>query len=163
MTSPEVRWIFKIARYLDWPEKILLLALAVGSILTATGNDASIIVLTSLYGLAAIFFLRAYSPIEAQPPGGNKLDFKTLLGYTILPKVMWINSSIMTVGIAFWLAGFQGYEQLLFIGGSSMIVIFFLLVFLLSTGAKNLKYVGNILLRAVPLAVSSFLILWNKV
>lgn len=157
MTSPVSPWILKIAKYLDLPEKILALALAIGAILAPVKIDSSVIPI-SLVGLAVIFFFRAYIPTDGSRSSDKPGDFKALLGSVILPKVMWISSSVMAIGITFWWLGFNGYEQMLFIGISTMLTTLLLIVFLLLTRSKHTKALMPILLRAIPLAVTTLLI-----
>jgi len=81
----------------------------------------------------------------------------------IVPKVLWISSAISALGIAFYLFDFgnDGYKRLLMIGGLTIGIGTLLLVVFLASGVKHIKTVTPILLRAVPLCLVDFYILFK--
>ena len=65
--QPPVPAATLITQYLPLAEKILLAGLAVGAIMMAMGLDTNV-TSGSLIGLAVIFFLSAYRPLDAPRP-----------------------------------------------------------------------------------------------
>lgn len=147
-----------ITKYLPLAEKFLLTALAVGIVLVVMKID-SVVVAMSLLGLGTIYFLYSYRPINVPAQDGVKPGFLELLGLGILPKVLWISSSVCAVGIVFYLLGFFGYDNMLMIGAMSVGMGILLLGLLLALGVKHLVMVAPVLLRAVPLCLATLYIL----
>jgi hypothetical protein len=162
MTSEQTStpFIATITKHLPSAEKVLLAALAIGTVLTITQLDSTVSKV-SLLGLAVIFFLLAYRPIEIPKHEGEQFGFSELLGLIIVPKVLWISSAISAVGIAFYLFDFgnDGYKQMLMIGGLSIGIGASLLIVFFVSGVRHIRMVTPILLRAVPLCLVDFYIL----
>lgn len=152
MTQSPTPFIVKITNYLPLIEKIFLVALAIGTLLTLLSIDSSVTKF-SLLGLGVIFFLMAYRPIDLPAQEGETFGFTELLAWSIVPKVMWINSAVSALGISFYLFDFgnDGYKRMLMIGGLTIGIAILMLTFFLVSGVKNLKMVTPALLRAVPL------------
>lgn len=152
----------RITAHLPLAEKILLTSLAVGSIMIVMQIDSSVAGV-SLIGLAITFFLSAYKPINVSGREDEVGGFSELLGLMILPKVLWISSAISAFGVASYILGFgnEGYKNMLMIGGTSIAIGTMLLVTLMTTGVKHMQVVMPILLRAVPLCVVDFYILFK--
>ena len=157
-----IPFIVHITKYLPLVEKVLLLALTIGIILTVMKIDSTV-TRVSLLGLATTFFLLAYRPTDIPRQEGEQFGFSQLLGLMIVPKVLWISSSISAVGIAFFIFDFgnDGYKNMLLIGGLSAVIGTFLFVILFASGVKNIKIVTPILLRALPLCLVDFYILFK--
>ncbi len=145
--------IIRITKHLPLVEKFLLTGLAVGVILTLLKMDTSVTRLT-LLGLGVTFFLSAYRPPEIPMQENEKFGFSELLGFMIVPKVLWISCAVSALGIAFYLGGNEGSKQMLFIGGSSIGIGTFLFLILLLNGVKHIKTVTPVLVRAVPLLLT---------
>ena len=67
-------------------------------------------------GLSIVFFLNAFRAPDEQETadtGQGPFGFSDLLGLVIIPKVLWISSSIPTIGILFSIidTGNNGYKQ----------------------------------------------------
>src|SRR5687767_12993140 len=102
--QPPVPAATLITQYLPVAEKILLTSLAVGAIMMAMEIDTGV-ASGSLIGLAVIFFLSAYRPLDdpsSEDAGRAQAvdiasdedgagSFPELLGRTILPKVLWLS------------------------------------------------------------------------
>ena len=164
MTSEQTPtpFIVTITKHLPLVEKVLLAALAIGTILTTMKIDSTV-TRVSLLGLGVTFFLLAYRPTDIPRQAGEQFGFSELLGLMIVPKVLWISSAISALGIAFNLFDFgnDGYKQMLMIGGLTIGIGTLLLVVFLISGVKHIKTVIPILLRAVPLCLVDFYILFK--
>lgn len=162
MTSTPTPLIVRLTKNLHWAERALLIALVLGTMLMYLKVDTGVLSV-SLIGLAVVFFLYAYKPIEIVRDEKEQLGFSDLLAVTILPKVMWISSAISTLGLLFYLLdlGNDGYKNILMIGGLTIGIAVVLLTVFLSSGVKNLKMVTPILFRAVPLLLIDLYILFK--
>lgn len=164
MTSEQTPtpFIVTITKHLPLVEKVLLTALAIGTILTVMQIDSTL-TKVSLLGLGVIFFLLAYRPNDIPRQEGEQLGFSDLLGLMIVPKVLWISSAVSALGIAFYLFDFgnDGYKKMLMIGGLTIGIGTILLIVFFISGVKYIRTVVPILLRAVPLCLVDFYILFK--
>ena len=153
MTSTSTPLIIRITKHLPLAEKGLLTALLIGAILMILKMD-SLVTRVALLGLALTFFLLAYRPADIPRRENDPFGFSELLGWLIVPKVLWISSAVSSLGIAFFLFDFgnDGYKQLLFIGGLSIGIGATVLLILFISGVKHIGVVAPVLLRAIPLA-----------
>jgi len=71
--------------------------------------------------LSAVYFLFAFRPPPPIPEGTN-LDFVVLLVAVIVPKVLWISSSVGVVGLTFYFGEMPGAQQLILIQTSTAAV-----------------------------------------
>jgi hypothetical protein len=156
MTSEKVQTslLIKLTKYLPFIEKICWTALGVGLLLTMLQIDKTV-ALVSLLGLGCTFFLLAYRPADIPQHEGERFGFSELLGLMIVPKVLWIGSSVSVVGISFYLLELnkEGYTRMLMIGGLTGIIATLILAILFVMSVKHLKTVLPILLRALPLSL----------
>lgn len=74
-------------------------------------NDA---LTASLTALAAVFFLRAFSPPKKKP---EETDIRT---HVLLPKLLGIGSSVCLIGFLFYLLHLEGADQMLLIGTGTL-------------------------------------------
>lgn len=164
MTSEQTPtpFIVTITKHLPLVEKVLLTALAIGTILTVMKIDSTV-TRVSLLGLGVTFFLLAYRPNDIPRQEGEQLGFSDLLGLMIVPKILWISSAISALGIAFYLFDFgnDGYKKMLMIGGLTISIGTLLLIVFFISGVKHIRTVVPILLRAVPLCLVDFYILFK--
>jgi len=164
MTSEQTPtpFIVTITKHLPLVEKVLLTALAIGTIMTVMKIDSTV-TRVSLLGLGVTFFLMAYRPTDIPRQQGEQFGFSDLLGLMIVPKVLWISSAVSALGIAFYLFDFgnDGYKKMLMVGGLTIGIGTLLLVVFLVSGVKHIKTVTPILLRAVPLCLVDFYILFK--
>lgn len=121
-TAPVTPFIATIFRLLNYLEIVAVVAAAVGfAMLYSSMEGAPEILMVALSTLAAVFFLRAYQPIDGPPSQiENEGDRPTgqfgLLGARVAPKVLGIGSSITTIGILFSLLELKGAMEMLSIG-----------------------------------------------
>jgi hypothetical protein len=172
--QPPVPAAILITQYLPLAEKILLMSLAIGATMMAMEIDTSV-ASVSLIGLAVIFFLSAYRPLALPPvdnvsirpadavPQDEALGFSALLALTIAPKVLWLSSAISVFGIAAYILDFKsdGYQNMLMIGGATIVIGILILIVSKVTGVKRINAVMPILLRAVPVCLVDFYILFK--
>ncbi len=151
-----------ITKQLPLVERIFITALVIGTILTAMQIDSTVTKI-SLLGLGATFFLLAYRPNDIPRQEGEQFGFSDLLALMILPKVLWISSAISALGIAFYLFDFgnDGYKKMLMIGGLTIGIGTILLITFSISGVKHIKIAMPILIRAVPLCLVDFYILFK--
>jgi hypothetical protein len=121
------------------------------------------IVMLSLSALAGIYFLSAYLPPDARPEGeqDQRLGFMSLLGRTIVPKVLGIGSAIMVIGILFTLNHFEGSKQMLTIGIATIGGASLVGSVRIATNENARRVLGSLLLRAFPLLLIGVYLLWN--
>jgi hypothetical protein len=151
-TPSQAPLIVRITKDLHMVEWALLLALLIGFILTILQITSSVLSV-SLIGLAVTYFLYAYKPIEEIRIENEKGGFSDLLASAILPKVLWISSSVSVLGLLFYNLnlGNESYKKMFLIGGSTITIATVLLVVLLFMGKRGAKAVLPVLLRAIPL------------
>lgn len=154
--------IVRISHHIPMVEKILLTTLLIGAILAIMHIDSTVAKF-SLLGLAVAFFLLAFRPLDIPEQENEQLGFSELLTLMNVPKVLWISSAVSALGIAFYIFGFEneGYKNMLMIGGMSIGVSVLILVVSLVRGVRHIGVVTPILLRAVPLCLVDFLILYS--
>ena len=153
----------RLSNYFPIAEQGLLAGLIISMALTILHFDSSVIIHYCLIGLAAVFFLNAYTPSGIQPLENEKFGFTDLLATTILPKVMWISCAVSAIGILFYIRHFepQSYKSMLTIGGGSLLIgVFFAGIFVLNR-AKGSEVLQPVLLRAIPLLLIDCFILFK--
>jgi len=137
-----------LTKYLPWGERFFLVASFIGLVLHFM-NAGSQVMFMSLTGLAMVYFLYPYRPLET-PGSDQKQGFTELLAFTIVPKVSWISCSVCVIGILFYLLNYEGAKQMLFIGSSTLSFILVIIAIFFVTGVKNVNALVFILYRAVP-------------
>ncbi|MEJ1240477.1 hypothetical protein WBG78_20205 [Chryseolinea sp. T2] len=144
--------------YTSLIEKIFLIGLIVGVLFIILHMDPFDVTVTSvsLFGLALAFFLSAYKPGEIKTDDGRSAGMKEMLAFVIVPKVLWISSSVSLVGIALLVLGSdsRGYQQMLFIGGSTLAVAILIALFISVTEKNSASVLKPVLLRAVPVLLA---------
>jgi len=144
--------VTKLTAYLPMAEKIFLIGLALGIVLTLANLD-SLVLKASLVGLAVTFFLYGYKPIDVPAKEGEKLGFTELLGHSIVPNITWVGCSVSLIGILFTMQNLEGARQMLFIGGTTLGIATVIMILLLVTGVKYMSVAIPVLYRAIPLLV----------
>lgn len=162
MTTPQTPLFFKIIQHLPLVEKILLTGLVAGTILRVLHMGSSV-TLVALFGLATVYFLMAYRPIDIPRAEDERLGFPELLGLTILPKVLWLSCSISAVGIGFYLLdlGNDAYRKMLLVGGLTGGIASLILAMLWMQGTKHINFIAPVLIRVVPLCLVDFYLFWR--
>jgi hypothetical protein len=148
------------SRLVPLMEKVLLIALIIGVTLTTMNIDTTV-TKVSLLGLAVIFFLMAYRPIDLPEEPDAQYGMPELLGLMIIPKVLWISSAISALGLALYVInlGNEGYRTILMVGGLTIAIATLLLIYFVVTGTRHISRVVPILFRALPLCLVSLYIL----
>lgn len=141
-----------IDKLLPYIERIFLASLIIGFLLKLTGSEIPFLIAVSIGGLGVSFFLNAYSPLDIEPAEGEQMGFNELLGLSIIPKVLWISTAIATIGILFYMLhlGNSGYLNMLYIGGSIIIIATFIMLILKLIGTKYMNAAFPVLYRALP-------------
>ena len=152
-----------ITQYLPRLERMLLMLLVLGIVMTFLTSVGSLIINIAIAGLALIFFLYAYKPLPVSTGEDEKASIRELLGWSIVPKVLWISCAVSAMGILFFLirTGSLEYRNMVMIGGLSILVGLVVLGVLQVSGTKHLQVVTPILLRAVPLMIMDFYIFFG--
>jgi hypothetical protein len=161
MSSPNPSLISRLVKYLPIAEVFFLGGLIVGLILNALKIDGMSLIKFCLPGLAIIYFLSAYKPADLPTDENNPLGFSELLSLSILPKVMWISATVLTIGVLFYLLKNEGYKQMLMIGCLSMGSSLLILLILFLSRSKHLNNCASVLLRGIPLLATGAYILFK--
>lgn len=151
----------KLFKYLYPAETFFLGLLTVGILLPKFDIDSSGIIMISLSGLAVIFFLYAYRPLEVKIGQGDKMGFKELIYLTILPKLLWLSASVNAIGVLFFLLDMKGYKEMLMIGSATSLVALVIIGIFFLTEEKHIKATIPILYRVVPLLLVAAYVLFN--
>lgn len=144
-------------------ERVLLAILAFGFILQLSGMNIPVLISIGLGGLAVVFFLNGYIPVDIQQSEGEPMGFNELLGLSIVPKILWISAAVTTIGILFYSLqiGNDSYSKMLQIGGSTIVIGTSILLALKVRGVKNINLVLPVLLRALPALIIAGYILFG--
>ena len=162
MTEQPQTVISKITPHLSLLEKIFLAGLAIGLILSYSNID-SLVAKVSLVMLAVIYFLSAFTIIEIPKEEDEQFEFKELLSWVIVPKVLWLNSVISLMGFFLYFLHLDndGYKRALMIGmlGIGLGILYLAYSFL--TGTKYLQYVLPTISRAALLLILDLYLLYS--
>ncbi|MTI23911.1 hypothetical protein [Fulvivirga kasyanovii] len=151
MSKTPPAFIFK---YLPVVEKLLLLLLIIGLTINYFSGGLYSLIMISLMGLSCVAFLNAYQPSKVPPPEeGKSYGFKELLAYQIMPKMIWIGTSVLLIGILFYILRLEGFLNMVFIGSIAVTIGAFLLLVLKLTGTKQMEHVMPVLYRSTPVLI----------
>ena len=148
-------------KLLPYLEKAFLASLIIGFALKLFGTEIPFVFIVSLAGLGITFFMNAYIPLDIEPIEGQQMGFNELLGLTILPKVLWISTAVTTIGFLLYTLqlGNDGYQRILYIGGSAIIISTLIMLILWAIGTKYLNATFPALFRAIlTLLVGGFIL-----
>ena len=163
MTEQRTPLILKIVPYLGLIEKIFLTGLVVGLVLTYFKTDNKTIIQVSLLALSITYFLTAFKIIDIPRQEDEVFEFKDLLTYTIIPKVIWIGSGLSLLGLFIYTLqlGHEGHKRAFMTGGLSIAIGLTIIVYTAMTGTRHLKYILPTVVRAIPLLFTDFYLLYN--
>lgn len=149
-----------VTQYLPRLERMLLMLLVLGIVVTFLSATGSLIINVAIAGLSVVFFLYAYKPLDANTGEKEKAGIGELLGWSVVPKVLWISCAVSALGILFFLikTGTGEYRNMVMIGGFSILSGLLVLGVVWTSGTKHLEVVTPILLRAIPLMIMDFYI-----
>ena len=139
-------------KLLPYLERVFLTTLIIAVILQLTGSELPILMTLSLAGLGITFFLSAYKPLNIKAKEGEETGFNELLGLSIMPKILWISTSVATIGILFYTLqlGNDGYLRMLYVGGLTFIIGTVIMLILKAVGTKYLNATLPVFFRALP-------------
>ncbi len=154
----------KILPFVPWAERVFIIAALIALALKATGNTSTTLLVISLGGLAATFFLSGFIPLDIPYDENEKLGFIDLLALTIMPKVAWIGIAISVLGILFHQLGLppDRYLQMFMIGSSVLVGTVVILLIALAQGVKRLHYVVPIYYRVIPVLLVMAYLFYNQ-
>lgn len=144
----------KLYKLLELAEKVFLAASVVALALKRFDIPSNELLILALGGLSTVYFLMAQRPAKQTEDNESeespKPGFFDLLVTTIAPKVGWISCSVAVVGILFWYQKWEGFKEMLLLGGSTLFVVSLLVSYAVINGNKALTV---LLTRAVPLCL----------
>jgi hypothetical protein len=160
MASLKLPLIIKVTRHLSLIERFFFGGLLVGIILMTLKLDSNVIKI-SLGGLALTFFMYTYRPVMIQWSENENPGLTALLAFVILPKAVWISTSLLALGILLYLlhTGNNGYRTVLLIGIQIFCIAATLLLFFQVRSVRHLNTLAPILFRAVPMAAVALYVL----
>ncbi len=138
----------KILTLLD---RIFIATLVAWLVLKLLGTPVLMLLVIGLLGVAAIFFLQAYQPLDIKSEDEN-VGFEFLLGASIIPKVLGISSSVATVGILFYLLNMEGYSVMLTVGSLSIAIALLILIIIGLRGMKLNPIIPRLIKSLIVLA-----------
>lgn len=144
----------KLYKLLELAEKVFLATSVLALALKRFDVQSNELLILALGGLSTVYFLMAQRPaIQTEDTESKeipKLGFFDLLVTTIAPKVGWISCSVAVVGILFWYQKWEGFKEMLLLGGSTLFVVSLLVAYGVINGNKAFTV---LLMRAVPLCL----------
>ena len=155
--------ITALSKYFPVIEGIVITAFAVGyifKIMHYAGSNELIII--SLSVLSGIYFLGAYVPPGPSREAGERkpqLGFVTLLGISIVPKILGISLSVSVIGILFYLMHFNGFREMLLIGSTTLAGATLVGWFVTSSNEPTRQGLKPLLIRALVLMSVGFYLL----
>jgi hypothetical protein len=153
--------LFNLLRRVEQVALLLLFAGALFNILQFPG--ASMLLQISLTALASTFLLQAFNPSYIKTVTSEQVDFLTLMGSSILPKVMWISCAVGTVGILFALLHLPGASHQLMVSCFTIIIALVWFAILRITRPNLTSDLSPVLYRALPIAIASIYLLTQLV
>ena len=163
MDDPKPSFAGQLAGWLQKAEIALIAGAVVAVALKYAGYTADQLLTISLWGLAVIYFLGAFSqPKPGETGGEQKQGFTDLLFSTILPKLAGIGSAVAIIGVLFGLQHLPGYEEMLRIGLFASGSAAALIAIGIAMGNERAKSLMPVLYRLVPLVIISAYFLFNR-
>lgn len=143
-------------------EKFLLFLLLIGIILNFFSDEFMPVITISLTGFSILFFLNAFQPINIPPNEHDELmGFTQLFIYVIIPKILGISASIVTVGILFYILDLNedSYLSMITIGFSTLSIGVIVLFVGKAMGTKHIDLIFPVLYRYLPVLLIGFYLL----
>ena len=163
MSKQLISVISKITPYLDLSERAFLIGIALGLIPFTSNGDSKILLQVSLLGLAITYFLSSFRMTETPPSEVAMGSMKSLLVWTIAPKNLWMFCSISLFGLFVYTLqlGNDSDKRLFIIGGGGIAFCLAILAYGFLSGTKHLKVIMPLALKAIPLLLLDFWLLYN--
>lgn len=144
-----------IAQYLPWAERVFL---AIGLLATLMWlNDKAVteMAFVAVMGLALVYFLWAFRPSDFDGDPDKPMNFMTLFGWVVLPKIAFLGLGIALAGMGlhFFIGSEDtGYDAIINIGTATLaLVLLFLIGFFIAVPGDSKKL--------MPLALRVILVL----
>ncbi len=152
----------RVLPYLDLAEKIFLTGILVGLLLSYLSTDKTVLKF-SLVLLSVAYFLSSFKVIEMPRKEDEQFGMTEMLAWLIVPKVLWISCAVSLMGIFVFTLQLDhdGHKRALMIGGASIVVGLVILAYAQLTGTKYLKYILPSVMRAIPLLLVDFYVLYT--
>ncbi len=145
-------------------EKVFLTAAILTFLLMSVDIRVPYLLNISIVGLAFTFFMNAFQEKEIKRTEDKRLDFNDLFIDMIAPKILWISTAIVTMGILFYMLDFgnNGYANMLIIGSVTIVICSVLSLVLVTKRAGNFgEVITPIFYRALPALVYACFILYK--
>jgi len=136
-------------------EYSLLTLVAISFLLGESIGQKDLLFIIALGGLGTIYFLLAFKPVDIPEQPEVTLGFRELLGWSILPKVSWMATSIGAVGILFYLIGGQGFDRLLGVSAVTILTVTIIQAILVAIGIKYTNLFVPMFFRSIPVMIIS--------
>jgi hypothetical protein len=155
-----------IFRLIQFAEKALIVLLAIGTILNYSNISLGrSLMLVTLCGLAIVWLALSFRPVDifsSQQDADEfgRLSFGEMIGLVFVSKIIGIGTAISAFGLFSFVADFgnNGYLSLLFNGGLAILICLIVLSVAHLSGARRLKLIFPILLRALIIFLFDFYI-----
>ena len=159
MTSQENS---KSEKYSRLGEQVFISAILLNSLVILAGYEYKPLTYFLIAGLAIVYFLSAFQPPKFISTENEQFGFSELFTWTILPKVLLIATSVVITGILLFYMdlGNSGYQKLLTIGCSTLLISLFLLTVLAIKGVKQLNVLVPTVYRTLPYLLGGIFILY---
>jgi hypothetical protein len=157
MEAKENIQIVIIRTLLPWLERGGMVLLVVAATMMVMKIPAQEVFMIAMGTLSIVFFLNAQVP-PVMEKSEKPFGFKDMLAFVILPKIMWISSSVCIIGILFSYLGLTGATQMLIVGAGSLAIAAFIL-FIFSLSGMNLRSLQPTFLRVAPVFVIALYVL----
>ncbi len=153
----------RVLPYLDLAEKIFLTGILVGLLLSYLSMDKTVLKF-SLISLSVTYFLSSFKVIEIPRKEDEQFGMTEMLAWLIVPKVLWIGYAVSLMGIYLFTLELDhdGHTRALLIGGVTIVIGLVVLGYAQLTGTKYLKYILPVVMRAIPLLLVDFYLLFTR-
>lgn len=149
----------KIDRLILFLDKVFWSSVIVWAVLDALEVRLFLLFVLGMLGIATIFFVQAFRPLEVESGSLNETyGFPELLSINIIPKVLGISSSIGTIGILFYKIQLPGYPMMLGVASTTMLVCLFLIVVLAFSGNKHIPKLFPRLIKSLIVLITSVIL-----
>ncbi len=145
--------------------ELILIGLIIAGFVFMEFYNQKLMLPLALVGLAIVFFLKSFKPVEMEPGTneGSTRGMNELLSHFIVPKVLWISTSILSIGLSFYYFELdaRGYTHMMTIGISTVFIASLVLLFTALKKARVFDLHRHIYYRALPLMLVDGYILYE--
>ena len=134
---------------LEKAELALMGLLIISIVLEMMGSPVPSLFIISMTGLAIVFLVNAQIPADQSDQKQHQLmDL-------ILPKVLWISTSVAVIGVMFEAQHFEGSLNMLLIGGGGITICAAIAAVLRLAANVNMQSLIPVLYRAFPALIAA--------